>query len=483
MLKMKKFLASILALAMVMGMTMTTFASENKHDDAIRVYGVENETGVTVTAYQIIKYNEAGYYEEVLANSITKTGEDLTPTANDVAALAERTSALTTSVPLAKLNETADYYTGALEAGTWMVIVNGSATYLYNPAIISVEQGPNGLVYGELNLVTDSWGENLYVKKSQPTVTKAAEEVNANDAVKSVQYGDKIKYTVEFDVPSYTSAVVEGMKLTITDTLVDAKLVDVEKATATVSGETVDGFKPVEGETSFEFEIKDKEWLVANAGKKVVLVYYAEATVADSTEVDELTNTVKYTYTKNDKNEDGTYKVIEKEASTIHYTFSIDGEFVKVAEKEESGATEYLSGAEFKLHIGSENGELFTDASGNDKFTTDENGKLVIRDLDSDTTYYLEETKAPTGYTIVDTLVKVEFEAEFNEDGTYKQHVVKFNDEAKSDETPFEFVNTKLVELPSTGGIGTTIFTVGGCAVMIAAAFLFFASRRKEESK
>lgn len=41
--------------------------------------------------------------------------------------------------------------------------------------------------------------------------------------------------------------------------------------------------------------------------------------------------------------------------------------------------------------------------------------------------------------------------------------------------------NTKLASLPSTGGIGTTIFTVGGCAIMIVAAALFFATRRKAE--
>lgn len=39
--------------------------------------------------------------------------------------------------------------------------------------------------------------------------------------------------------------------------------------------------------------------------------------------------------------------------------------------------------------------------------------------------------------------------------------------------------NTKLTALPSTGGIGTTIFTIGGCIIMVAAAALFFASRRK----
>ena len=42
-----------------------------------------------------------------------------------------------------------------------------------------------------------------------------------------------------------------------------------------------------------------------------------------------------------------------------------------------------------------------------------------------------------------------------------------------------EIKNTKLASLPSTGGIGTTIFTVGGCAIMIIAAGLYFATRRK----
>lgn len=39
--------------------------------------------------------------------------------------------------------------------------------------------------------------------------------------------------------------------------------------------------------------------------------------------------------------------------------------------------------------------------------------------------------------------------------------------------------NTKLTALPSTGGVGTTIFTLGGCAIMILAAGLYFAMRRK----
>ncbi len=46
-----------------------------------------------------------------------------------------------------------------------------------------------------------------------------------------------------------------------------------------------------------------------------------------------------------------------------------------------------------------------------------------------------------------------------------------------------EVQNTKISALPSTGGIGTTIFTIAGCVIMIAAAGLFFASRKKSDNK
>lgn len=43
--------------------------------------------------------------------------------------------------------------------------------------------------------------------------------------------------------------------------------------------------------------------------------------------------------------------------------------------------------------------------------------------------------------------------------------------------------NTKLSTLPGTGGMGTTIFTIGGIVIMITAAGLFFANRRKNSAE
>ena len=42
------------------------------------------------------------------------------------------------------------------------------------------------------------------------------------------------------------------------------------------------------------------------------------------------------------------------------------------------------------------------------------------------------------------------------------------------------FLNTKLPALPSTGGIGTAVFTVGGVAVMALAVVLLLCRKKKE---
>ena len=138
---------------------------------------------------------------------------------------------------------------------------------------------------------------------------------------------------------------------------------------------------------------------------------------------------------------------------------------------------------------------------------SDENGYLSFTGLDAGT-YTLQETKAPEGYSLNDTKIPVEITATYNDNGTLNSYSIKVNNENTStytatydadgkgevtdiDCTPehendwsdvsdtHEIKNTKLASLPSTGGIGTTIFTIGGCAIMIIAAGLFFASRRK----
>ncbi len=101
---------------------------------------------------------------------------------------------------------------------------------------------------------------------------------------------------------------------------------------------------------------------------------------------------------------------------------------------------------------------------------TGEDGTVTLKGLDLGG-YEFKETTAPEGYSInAETRVAVI---------TLKEGIEKATTEADVNDGTTEMTDTKLAELPGTGGIGTTIFTIGGCVIMIAAAGLYFASRRK----
>ena len=99
--------------------------------------------------------------------------------------------------------------------------------------------------------------------------------------------------------------------------------------------------------------------------------------------------------------------------------------------------------------------------------TTDASGNIAIAGLDSDT-YYLREVKAPAGYNILADDVKVTITATDGADGktlTYTLVTAEIN-------------NQSGTELPSTGGMGTTIFYVLG-GVLMAGAFVLLVVRKR----
>lgn len=537
--KVKKSLAILMAVIMTLGMCATVLASGTS-DRAASIKNInfegrttENKDKITVTAYKIINYSENGTYSAVVADTIDEKDGKLNVTAKNLENLyKDYLDELTTvNHDFTRVGDTDEFTCSTLDYGTWMIVITGSEKYLYNPAVISVWKGTDGKKkFGTMDLVYDQWTEEaVYAKKSEPTITKTVLTQN----VEGVQYGDKLQFQVTADVPSYMSNKTVDT-YAISDTLTGLELV-VEGGyapEATVGGKTNDELTDkvntaiIAGAKTFKVSEFSSDFIQTNAGKKIVIKYWARVSSDAKINVDKLNNTAKLEYDTNDK-------LHTKFAETKHYTFGIDtditggnikgnktGEFIKV---DEDGTVQYsetentpvieksvaLDGAQFQLHIGTENGTLFQDAHENTTFTT-VNGKLEINGLDSDTIYYLIETKAPDGYTLNATPIQVKINANIKDDGDLIGYQVVMTVRGKdgqygqpssttnygykmedgettlintkdSPSNPLGFQNTTLQSLPSTGGIGTTIFTIGGCVIMVTAAGLYFATRKKSE--
>ena len=109
------------------------------------------------------------------------------------------------------------------------------------------------------------------------------------------------------------------------------------------------------------------------------------------------------------------------------------------------------------------------DETGITEITTDTTGKFTIQGLDSDT-YYLTETKAPDGYNKLKEPIAITIDDAGN---------VKLGaNTVTNGEVQVE--NKTGTEMPSTGGIGTTVFYVVGGILAVGAAVLLVTKKRME---
>ena len=122
---------------------------------------------------------------------------------------------------------------------------------------------------------------------------------------------------------------------------------------------------------------------------------------------------------------------------------------------------------------------------------TGDDGKIAMEGLDADT-YYLEEIKAPDGYNKLTGPVKIEIKttagtvaegqpAPLTHTVNYYSHTGKADAEYNAESVSTGTVkvnNNSGTELPSTGGIGTTIFYAVGGVLVLAAVILLVAKKR-----
>lgn len=150
--------------------------------------------------------------------------------------------------------------------------------------------------------------------------------------------------------------------------------------------------------------------------------------------------------------------------------YKMDGETKKYAKFAETGTNTSI----YKLT------GWDADASNAAKVKTPASGNIQFEGLDAGT-YYLEETKAPVGYNKLTAPITVVIDR-----GTLPtvasqtiSYTVKYGD-TTADDHVVRVENKAGVELPSTGGMGTTIFYVIGGGLMVAAIVLLVTKKRME---
>lgn len=497
---MKKFMALIATLTLALAMAVPAFAEAATTTYTITI---KNGTG-TYEAYQIFK---GDLYNDTLSNiewGDNVTDEGRTKFGN----AADKAETITTEADAkAFAVEVAKYLTDPA-AGTGTDSITGLAAGYYLIKNTSVEEGE---VYTDYILQVV---KNVEVnpKSGKPTLDK---QIKHNDngewgVVGDNQIGDTVEFRTLTTVPivsgytEYTYVIHDEMSAGLTSNVrsnddvtikvndEDAKVLDKIYYTVTVDTENANKFTVTVDVLN---AIKDGKM----AEEDTLYTYYTgilneNAAVYD---VGKQNNKAYLEYSNNPH--DNTAKNETPKKVVYDWTFKME------VDKVDGESKTPLSDAKFVL---SKNGNCSLGTIGDDgtpSTTTDlinliENndgsytvapagyngpvvkvmtaGKITIKGLDDATVYYLYETKAPAGYNRLTDAVKFKITATYNETGDHYTSVTAAVNDVDQSSVSVQVANNKGSTLPSTGGIGTTLFYVIGGGLMAVAAVLLVTKKR-----
>lgn len=465
--KVKKVLAIILSMAMVLGMSLTTFADPQPVTDItskITVEGLSSGVNTEVRVYQFasLQYDEDNNeYSWLIAD-----WADEYVTLNEDGTAYEIASANEDALKAAAEQQTTTFENIAVE-GTSCEFTVPIGGYVIIPSDTNADYEP--LFVTNTYDRTATPGQDgrpvavdvtAYAKSKGHTVDKTQEDDFA-------QIGQEVDYTINATFPMAQNA--EGESLTrfiITDTPTGLDI-KVDTVAVTISGVSVtDDVNISKAEGTGVLTVDFANVLAAHkGGEPVVITYTAIVTATEyNNSVGGESDTTDYK-DGNTSGDNGSITITKVDAEDISktlagakfkvYDLGIDG--IWDAQNKET-AMELIYDEGLDAYRPVLDGEQAVET-----VEVDSNGVLKIVGLDEGN-YYFEEVVAPDGYSINTDGLTVTI----TEGATTTEHV--------SD----NFLDTKLASLPETGGMGTTIFTIGGCVIMIAAAGLYFASRRKE---
>lgn len=521
----KKLLAALLAVAMLCAMAVPAFAYDTEevrahHSfEAFQIF--QGDVSDDNTKISNVKWgknitNSTDFLEKLTADP-TISGEFNNPTtAQDVLAVISKWhDSDDNSIAFARF--VCHYlYSGAVDPGTSIPssgdvveIPEDGAGYYLIVDTTDFSTGDSYHAYNSFLLKVNKGKFNLPIKPKfvKPTVEKKVYDNDNNDISSAGGWGssadhainEKFKFQLIAKLPASSDRAYDyydNYTVRFTDTLSEGITYDrldsvVIESNGTPYDITEDSSKytintdNLKSQNYFVVNIPNVKNCVANLndGATITVTYTAhlnETATVNTAGGDSHTdneNSVFLTYSNNPRINTSVDKTIPSKVCV--YTYQLNN-----TKRQNTVDGPALAGAGFKLYSDAEcnnevglyqEGEFYypiKDATGKKavEMISGENGQFNVKGLDAGT-YYLKETTPPSGYS---ACANKEIVISATHNGN---HV-----ELDSSKLSTTIINKKDggITLPSTGGIGTTIFYVVGGGLMVAAIVLLVTKKRME---
>lgn len=554
---MKKCLTLLLALAMLLAMAVPAAAEEPNYSRTITFTDVAQ--GDTVKAYKLVGYNATyteyefhGDFNNFVGQYYNTSGtlstedylKDLDST-HMAALLAGYVNmcqipgaAGNHALPTESATATADasnQVTLTLEPGYYVVLGSTTATndrtYQLTSVFVQVKNGELKVIAGDGKTeIID--GEVQLKHTTGPIISMSVKDDKGTPAAwkgaAAGQVGEVLDFYIHLKLPDYNNDNVYMTKLALNNTLKGLQYVEnsagvynteeIAGATHIDNAVTVDTVSAyANGSQTVTFNLKYQNIKGTTGAVSAYLHFKAkvmpEAAAAGKTATAE--TKLDYTFSLDPTTSRTTSAVGVK----VHtYAFSL----AKLSDEQNAaGANLPLTNAGFTLYSDNTmttpikmvkvDATATTDAyyrpalTGETDIVTEmaanmgaDQNTLLVRGLDA-ATYYLKETKTPSGYYAPKGSFKLELAAVLNTGETLDKQLASggFSNLDKADTlliqhkevnknlNRFEvhLLNSSTPVLPTTGGVGTVMFTVIGLLCMGAALWFFLFARRRREDE
>ena len=465
--KMKKIFALLIAMVMVLGMSTSVFAASIAINSGAAA-GDEDKTSYTY--YEIFKADigtaasegeeaPVSYYipaaNKELADAVAETGLFTVTLSGDKSRYnVVLTNESTSGADIAAALDVAAITGKALATGTFAQdgknSTNGGKAVVegLDPGFYVIESSLGSVLAAQtLDDVT------INEKNTYPGLTKTEDVENA-------EIGGTVTYTITVEIP----ANVKEKDIVVFDNMSDGLTMNTAITVSDAEGLTTltwatDSDYSVEGRNGYKTTIAAAD-VIANKGKTITLTY--TATVNEKAVVDEPEDNTSHLEYDN-------YKSVEVEKVEVK-TFGFD--LTKIGDNDEDNP---LAGVKFTLT--NEDGKYYDQTeNSNPRFVTDKkevvtanDGTIAFAGL-AEGTYILTETETVSGYNLlagpITIVIDENGDATFTGEGiTFEGNAIVINNESGS-------------VLPSTGGIGTTIFYIIGAILVVGAGVVLVTRRR-----